>query len=161
IGDEIYRVALIWLAVGMIGVDTGYLPAAQCAAVIVLSLVGGRWASRWDSFRTMIWVDILRGLIVLVPVATAVVLHATSLPVLLIVAVLISALGAFFDPALVTMVPRFAHDVDSLQAANGLMSTTYRLGRALGPGIVGLLTLIMPHIHFFTLDAATFFVSAA
>ena len=31
IGDEIYRVALIWLAVGLVGADAGYLAAARGA----------------------------------------------------------------------------------------------------------------------------------
>lgn len=32
VGDEIYRVGLTWLAVGLIGADTGYLTAGQAAA---------------------------------------------------------------------------------------------------------------------------------
>src|SRR5271156_6603337 len=69
IGDELYRVALIWLAVGLIGADTGYLSAGQSAALLLLSVIGGQWADHWDHLKTMIGVDLLRGLIVLIPVA--------------------------------------------------------------------------------------------
>ena len=68
IGDEIYRVGLIWLAVGVMGANTGYLAAAQTASLMLLSFVGGKWADQWNPRRTMIFVDLLRAVIVLIPV---------------------------------------------------------------------------------------------
>ncbi|MFI5360964.1 MAG: MFS transporter [Elusimicrobiota bacterium] len=159
IGDEIYRVALIWLAVGLIGADAGYLAAAQAGALLLLSLVGGHWADRWDHRRTMIGVDGLRALIVLAPVAAFHFGHVT-LPLLLIVALSLSGLSAFFDPALQATLPEVSADVETLQAATGLMGTTVRLARAAGPAIVGLLGPLLPTIHFFTLDSLSFGVSA-
>jgi DHA3 family macrolide efflux protein-like MFS transporter len=159
IGDEIYRVALIWFAVNLIGPDTGYLSAAQCAALLGLSLVGGKWADHWDHLRTMIWVDGLRAAIVLVPVIVAQFMPP-SLAVLVLVAVLLSGLSAFFDPALQATIPRVCTDLETLKATNGLMSTTVRLARTVGPGIVALLAVMIPTIHFFTVDALTFAVSA-
>lgn len=159
IGDEIYRVALIWMAVNMIGADTGYLAAAQMAALLTLSLIGGKWADHWDHSKTMIWVDALRSGIVLIPV---IVFQFTpiSLPLLLGVAITLSGLGAFFDPALQASLPRYARDLPTLRAANGLMSTTMRLARVVGPGIIGALTSFIPTLHFFTLDAVSFAASA-
>jgi hypothetical protein len=159
IGDEIYRVALIWLAVGLIGEDAGYLSAAQSGALLFLSLVGGHWADEWDHRRTMIGVDALRALIVLLPVA-AFYLGRVTLPVLLVTALLLSGFGAFFDPALQATLPDVSPDSEILQAATGLMGTTSRLARAVGPAIVGLLGPLVPTIHFFTLDAFSFAASA-
>ncbi|MDE2510107.1 MAG: MFS transporter [Elusimicrobia bacterium] len=159
IGDEIYRVALIWLAVGLIGADTGYLAAAQSGALLALCLVGGHWADRWDHRRTMIGVDAARALIVLAPVA-AFYMGTVTLPLLFVVALSLSALSAFFEPALQATLPDVAPDTETLQAATGLMSTTVRLARAVGPAIVGLLAPFVPTIHFFTLDSASFWVSA-
>src|SRR3954471_446473 len=65
VGDEIYKVALTWIAVGMIGANAGYISAAQAGAILVFGLIGGYWADRWDSLRTMLYADIARGLIVL------------------------------------------------------------------------------------------------
>jgi DHA3 family macrolide efflux protein-like MFS transporter len=159
IGDELYRVALIWLAVSLIGADTGYLSAGQSASLLLLSVIGGRWADHWDHLKTMIGVDCLRGLIILVPV---ILFHfiPMSFSVLVVVAITVSALSAFFDPAIQATLPRFSENSENLQAAAGLMSTTLRLARVVGPGIVALLTGLIPTIHFFTLDAATFFISA-
>src|SRR4051812_18058017 len=69
IGDEIYRVGLTWMAVGLIGPDTGYLTAAQAASLMLLSFVGGKWAGHWDALEAMVRIDLVRALIVLVPVA--------------------------------------------------------------------------------------------
>jgi hypothetical protein len=159
IGDEIYRVALIWLAVGLIGEDAGYLAAAQAAALLVLCLAGGHWADGWSHRRTMIGVDALRALIVLLPVA-AFYFGRLTLPVLLVVALALSALSAFFDPALQATLPDVSPDLETLEAATGLMGTTVRLARAVGPAIVGLLGPLLPTIHFFSLDSASFAVSA-
>jgi DHA3 family macrolide efflux protein-like MFS transporter len=159
VGDEICRVALIWLAVGLIGEDTGYLAAAQSGALLALSLIGGHWADRWDHRRTMIGVDCARAVIVLAPVVAYYAGHVT-LALLFAVALPLSALSAFFEPALQATLPGVSPDAETLQGATGLMSTTGRLSRVIGPAIVGVLAPLMPIIHFFTLDAASFAVSA-
>ncbi|MGZ3694283.1 MAG: MFS transporter [Bdellovibrionota bacterium] len=158
IGDEIYKVALIWIAVKLIGSNAGYLAAAQAAAVLVFSLVGGYWADRWDPRRTMLMTDLVRALIVLVPVVWSW-FYPLNLFLLLFVAISIAALSAFFEPAMHAVIPRLAPSKDLRQATNGLMGTTPRLARAIGPSIVGLLTGIFPMIHFFTLDAVSFLFS--
>lgn len=160
IGDEVYRVSLIWLAVGLIGADAGYLAAAQSASLFVLCLLGGHWADRWDHRRTMIAVDLSRGAIVLLPVA-AFYFGRVTVPILFLVAVLVSGLGAFFDPALQAVLPAASPDGETLEAATGLMGTTVRLARAVGPAIVAVLGPCVPMIHFFTLDALSFGVSAS
>ncbi len=159
VGDEIFRVALIWLAVGLVGADAGYIGAAQSASLLALSLLGGRWADRWDGRRTMIAVDAARALIVLLPVA-AFLIGGLSLGLLTAVAVTLSGLSAFFDPALQAFLPQVSGDERTLEAANGLMSTIARLARAVGPGVVGLLSGLIATIHFFTLDALSFAASA-
>jgi DHA3 family macrolide efflux protein-like MFS transporter len=160
IGDEIYRVALTWMLVGVIGADVGYLTAAQAAALMALSFVGGKWAEHWDSVHTLVYVDAIRGLIVLIPVAYSF-FAPVPLSLLVLVALTIAALGAFFDPALQASLPRFSPDIPTLRASTGLMATTIRMARLIGPIIIGLLSGIMPPIHFFSIDALTFFISAA
>jgi len=160
IGDEIYRVGLTWLAVGLIGANTGYLNAAQAAALMILSFVGGKWADHWEPLRTMVRVDLIRSGIVMIPV---VYYYIAPVPLwlLVLVALLLSGLGAFFDPALQTALPRFSPDLQTLRAATGLMSTTTRLARMVGPALVGFLSGVFPPIHFFTLDAISFAISAS
>lgn len=159
IGDEIYRVGLTWMAVNLIGADAGYLSAGQAAALMVLSFIGGKWADAWEPLNTMVGVDLLRAGLVLIPVVVSMI---TPLPLWLLcaVALTLSALSAFFDPALQTALPRFAPDLATLRAATGLMGTTVRLARMAGPSLVGLLAGVVPPIHFFTMDAVSFGISA-
>jgi DHA3 family macrolide efflux protein-like MFS transporter len=159
VGDEIYRVGLIWLAVSLMGPDTGYLAAGQTASLMILSLIGGRWADQWNPRRTMITVDLIRAAIVLVPVAISFFMP-NPLFVLWIMAFSLAGLSAFFDPATQGLIPILAEDTETMLATNGLMSTTIRMARMIGPAIVGLLSAFIPMIHFFTIDAFTFFVSA-
>lgn len=49
IGDQLYTVALTWIAVSVLGANAGYLTALQ-AGIVLLAVLGiGRWADRWDS----------------------------------------------------------------------------------------------------------------
>jgi MFS family permease len=159
IGDQIYAVGLTWLAVGLLGPDTGLLNAGEAAALMILSFTGGHWADRWRPLKTMVRVDLLRAAIALLPV---VVYFFMPVPlwVLVLVALSLAGLGAFFDPALQSMLPHFAREPRELRSANGLMATTFRLARMIGPTAVGLLSSVVPMIHFFTLDAASFLASA-
>lgn len=159
VGDEIYRVGLTWFAVGLMGANTGYLAAGQTAALMLLSFIGGKWADQWHPLRTMVGVDLLRAGIVLVPVVVSFFIPL-PLTVLWAVALTLSALSAFFDPATQATIPLLAKDTEMMQATNGLMGTTIRMARMVGPAIVGLLSAFIPMIHFFTLDALTFIVSA-
>lgn len=159
IGDEVFRVAVIWLVVGMVGADAGYLASAQSGALLALCLVGGRWADGWHRRRTMIAVDAVRAVVVLVPVV-AHLFGKDGLPLLVATAVVLSGLGAFFDPALQATLPAVCPDEESLGAATGLMSLTGRLSRAVGPSLIGLLASVVPMIGFFVVDSASFVISA-
>ena len=160
VGDEIYRVAFVWMAVSLIGADTGYLGAASAIAVLLTSLALGSEVDRWDQRRTLILVDLGRAAVVLIPVVAAVAFGYQSLGLLAAVAVLLSVLSGFFEPAIQGTLPAYCEDRDTLQAAVGLMSTTFRGARVAGPVVISLLTPALPMIHFFTLDAVTFAVSA-
>ncbi|WP_413583363.1 MFS transporter [Bdellovibrio sp. HCB288] len=159
IGDEIYRVGLTWFAVSLMGANTGYLAAGQTASLMLLSFIGGKWADRWNPHQTMIRVDLVRMVIVLIPVFVSFFIPV-PLSLLIVMALILSSLSAFFDPATQAMIPILAKDFETMQSTNGLMATTIRGARMVGPAVVGLLAAIVPMIHFFTIDAFTFLISA-
>jgi len=158
IGDEIYRMAFIWLSVGFIGADTGYLAALQLFAVLLFGIFGGKWADRSNPYRTMIGVDGLRALITLIPVVFFYLRHGSFIA-LIVSTVFLSGLGAFFEPALQSVLPRSTKDLPTLRAANGLMSTTIRFARVFAPIIVGTLSAFIATIHFFTLNSLSYLIS--
>jgi hypothetical protein len=108
----------------------------------------------------MIFSDVIRGTAVLALPITAYFAHLT-LPIIVLTVIAVSSLSAFFNPALTAFLPQLTRDKSLLQAANGLMETTGRIARIIGPGLVGLLSRQIPLIQYFTVDAFSFFVSAA
>jgi MFS family permease len=127
---------------------------------MLLSFIGGKWADHWQPVRTMIHVDLVRALIVLIPVLYSF-FAPVNLTLLVVVSLILAGLGAFFDPALQTVLPLVAPDMPTLRAATGLMGTTIRLARMVGPALIGFLAGVIPVVHFFTLDALSFLASAA
>jgi MFS family permease len=161
IGDQLYAVALTWIAVGVFGANAGYLSALQAACLLVAALGVGKWADRRDQRRAMIGADLARAAILLAVVAYWLTTGAASATAL-IAAVIVLAVGqAVFQPALQTVLPPLVPDATLLPAANGLLDATDRSARLLGPGLVALLAGVIPAVHFLTLDAATFLASAA
>jgi DHA3 family macrolide efflux protein-like MFS transporter len=159
IGDEIYKVAFIWLAIDVAGTNTGLFAAMQYFSVLAFGVLGGKWSDRWNPFQTMMVTDLLRAILALTPVF----FHYLQWPAfgaLVITSILISGLGAFFEPALQSSLPLICKDRKLLKGANGLLSTTFRLARVMGPAIIGVLASLILTIHYFTLNALSFVVSA-
>ncbi|MBV8915261.1 MAG: MFS transporter [Acetobacteraceae bacterium] len=160
IGDQLYAVALSWIAVSVFGSAGGYLTALQAVVVLLAALGLGRWADRWDPQRSMIGADLLRAATLLLVVG-AWMAHGGPAAGFLVLAVVVLAAGqAVFQPALQTVLPRLA-DVALLPATNGLIDATDRSARLLGPGLIALLASVVPPVHFLTLDAVSFLLSAA
>lgn len=158
-GDEVYTIALVWFATDLMGDRAGYLSAVQAASICVFSLFGGLIADHRDHRHVLIAADLARGaLVLLIPLWALV--QPPGLFILIPVAIGVSSLFAFFDPALKAYLPHLARDEETLQTANGLMEVTSRLARVIGPSFVGLLSGFIPLIHNFTFDALTFFGSA-
>jgi MFS family permease len=160
VGDQLFAVALAWIAVGVLGTAAGYLTALQAACVLATALLGGRWADRRQHRRLMVAADLARTAILGV-VVLAWLLRGMPPGWTLVLAVVGLAAGqALFRPALQALVPVVVPERSLLPAANALLDTTDRIARLLGPGIVGMLSGVLPLVHFVTLDAATFLASA-
>ena len=160
VGDQLYAVVLTWIAVAVFGAAAGYLTALQAAVVLLTALGSGRWADRRPHRSIMIGADLSRAAILAVVAAAWLV---TGRPPAwgLVLAVLVLAVGqAMFGPALQATLPGLIVDRTLLPATNGLLDSTGRIARLLGPSLVALLAVWLPLVHFLTLDAATFLASA-
>ncbi len=161
VGDQLYAVALTWIAVGVLGSNAGYLGALQAFVALLAVLFIGVWADRWEQTRGMIASDLASAAVLAGVVAATLITGRPGLTGL-ICAIVVLALGqAVFRPALQSVLPSVIDDTRLLPAANGLMDATQRIARLLGPGLVALLVADVPVIHFLTIDAATFLASAA
>ncbi len=160
VGDQLFAVALAWIAVGVLGAAAGYLAALQAGCVLGTALLGGRWADRRQHRRLMVAADLARAAMLGVVIAAWLALGSPPGWTLVLAVLALAAGQAFFRPALQAMVPVVVTDRASLPAANALLDTTDRLARLLGPGIVGLLSGLLPMVHFVSFDAGTFLASA-
>jgi hypothetical protein len=160
IGAELYTVAVLWTAIGLVGRDAGYIATLQAAAVLVGSLSAGALTDRWRYTTTMITADLARVALVLVlPVAH--VLGWMSPGLLLAVAVGVGLMTGWFEPALQAILPPLAPEPSLRHASNALFDATRRLARIAGPILVFLLHRAMSTIGFFAVTAVSFAASAA
>lgn len=159
LGDQVYLVALAWLAVQAFGANAGLLTALTAGSTLAAALVAGRWADRRDQPRVMVAADLARAGALLAAVAAWSALGPS--PIALGVAVAVLGAGqALFRPALQAVLPALVSDGERLPAANALLDSTERMARLLGPALVGLLAGLVPPLHFLSLDALSFVASA-
>lgn len=161
VGAEVYRMALVWIAVDLAGAAGGYIVAAHSATILAVTLISGVWADHWDPRRTMIGVYLLRAVTVAVlPLAAT---FGGGIPEWLfwLTAVAMATLTAFLDPALQTCLPRLSPSLAMLPAINGLMDGARRLARVLGPALVGALAGIVPMVQFFSIVGVLALLAAA
>jgi MFS family permease len=161
IATEIYRVALIWIAIDIAGAAGGYIVAAHSATILLVTLVSGVWADNWDPRGTLIGVHLLRVVVVLLLPLSATLGDGVPIWLFWSVAMAMAALTAFFDPALQTSLPRLSPSVAMLPALNGLVDGMRRLARILGPALVGALAVVMPMVQFFGIVGVLFVLAAA
>jgi MFS family permease len=160
VGEELFRVALIWLAADLIGGATGYIVATQQVVIFVVSAFGGVLVDRWNSRKALVSVDCIRAVALLVVPVTAYV-SGPQVWTLFFAAGTTWGLRGLHAPALQALVPRVAPSPGMLLAMNGLLDGTRRLARVVGPGLAGVIALIAPIEHFFTIVALIFTFSAA
>jgi len=159
IGEEVYRVAVVWLAVEAVGNLAARVNAAQYLAMLVVGLLGAPLIDRWRADRAMIGSKIGSAALALVPVL-GFYIWGVSVPLLVLSVMGIAALRMVFTPALQQTIPLLAPDRAALQAVNGLIDITWRLARLFGPAVTAFLELFLPVIHFLSATAIGFALSA-
>ncbi len=160
-GDRLYAMAVLWLVLKLTGSTQlmAVVALGQTVPLVLVGLWGGGLVDHWDKFRGMVGIDLLRAVMVAaLPIDYAL---GTLVPWhFLVVGIGLGSLEALFAPSMQASLPGVV-DREDLQAVIGLMDMTTRLAQILGPGSAGLLPALVSEEQFFTLDAASFVVSAA
>lgn len=159
IGDQCFGVAIIWVTTHLLGSMAGMVGALSTLVALLVSLPGGVLADRWPRRTTMIFTDLFRAALA-GTLALLAITNALQIWQLILLSVGIEMLGTLFDPALIASLPLLTRDQKQLYATNTLMDGTQRMARILGPGLTGLLLLVLPLAHLFTLNALSFVFSA-
>ncbi|MEU8259630.1 MFS transporter [Micromonospora sp. NPDC048999] len=125
---------------------------------LLLGLLGGAYADRWDRRRTMAAVDGARAVVV-AALAVLVITGQAGVGALVAVAFLLAALGTLFDAASFAVLPSLVPPA-ALPTANGrLQAGTAVAGGFLGAPLAGLLFALAAPLPF-ALDALTFALAA-
>jgi MFS family permease len=157
-GDWFASVALLGLALDLSG------SAAIASLVLVLQTGGyalmaplaGALADRIDRKRLLVSADVAR-----IPVCLGFMLARTpdTLWIALACALLLSAFGAFFEPASSAALPNLVDDAD-LSTANVIQGSAWGVMLAVGAALGGIVAATLGRDAAFVIDAATFAASA-
>lgn len=158
VGEDLFRVASVWLAVEAAGNMVGLVTGVQYVAMLIAGLFGGVIFDRWRADRAMIGSRAWSVAFSLLPVL-GFYFFGISITLLIISSVGLACLRMIFSPALQSAIPTLVPNRDEQQAINGLFDATYRIARLLGPMVAALLHLFIPVIHFLTATAIGFAVS--
>jgi MFS transporter, DHA3 family, macrolide efflux protein len=159
IGNELFTVALAWLATQSAGSNASWLSALRGAVSLTVALLGGMWAEQWDHRRTIQGVHIARAVFSMIPVL-AWYAGMLNLWVFAVTIALMAAVNSFSEPALRASIPRLVSHPDQLQATNALFDAVLRIARVIGPMLAGAITLLIPVEHLFSLNSLAFVFSA-
>ncbi len=160
-GDALLSIATVWLVLDL----TNNNPVAVTAALafeflpfLLFGLLGGALADRWERRRTMITVDLLRGLLLLiVPLLAAA--DVLALWHIFTVTFVLSSLGRMYQPARQAIVPDLVSE-QQLVRANALLEGAGQAAWVAGPALGGILVSVIGAPGVYYLDAASFGVSA-
>ncbi|MBL8701848.1 MAG: MFS transporter [Alphaproteobacteria bacterium] len=152
VGDELFKVALVWLAVEAVGERAAYVSAISSLALLTAAALGGRFLDNRDPRSVMISTGIVRSLGVLIPVVV-VTSGGSVILGFACAAIIVAGARGQFDPAMQSSLPRLSRSPAELLAINGLADGTVRLARLIGPALAGPLAALIPILHFFTANA--------
>jgi MFS family permease len=160
VGDRMTQVVLPFavLSIGGSVTDVGLVAAAGFVPFLVLGLIGGVVADRFERKRILIASDAVRlgsqGLAgILLLSGGAEVWHLAALTAVF------GAADSFFQPAFVGLMPQTVGRPAHLQQANALRSMSYSAGSIVGPVIGALLVATIDEGGALLVDAGTFGVS--
>lgn len=158
IGEDLFRVAVVWIAAEQIGNAAGYVNATQYGAMLVVGLLGASAFDRWRADRAMMGAKYASAVLALLPVA-GFYIWGISIPLLVLSVMGLAGLRMVFTPALQSAVPVLVTDRSAMQAINGLFDATWRLARLIGPMLAAVLNTLVPVIHFLSITALGFVLS--
>ncbi|WP_124727931.1 MFS transporter [Staphylospora marina] len=160
LGDQLHEIALLWLVLQMSGSGNhvALVMLASRTPLFIVGLMGGVYSDRWNKIRTITIVNTICSVLVL----TAPVLYIFNMltvPSLVSLAAVIGIARCFGFPAYSGLIPDFV-EKNRLQGLNGLLDTTKRVARSMGPAWGGTLTKIVPVAVLFVIDALSYLLSA-
>lgn len=160
-GDRLDQMALIALVHKYAPGSTTQMAKIMAFTIIPVFLIGpiaGVYVDRWDRRRTLVFCDLIRGLLIfLIPLWL---MRLQSLIPIYIVVFMAFSVARFYVPAKMSIIPDLVGSEDLL-LANSLVNTTGMVAAMFGFGLGGVLVGIVGAQGGFVIDAVSFLVSGA
>jgi predicted MFS family arabinose efflux permease len=153
ISDEVFRLAVVWMAIGLVGTTASALPAIQYLCAFFIGMMAGAVADRFAPRTTMVSVTLVRACFVLLPLIVGWLVEP-SCSALVIAAIGVAGMSAFFNPAMHASVPRLARAPGEMQNINAMFDVTFRIARLVGPFLGGALAWLLPVEQFLLVASA-------
>lgn len=160
IGDGVHYFALTWLVLDLTGSGAalGTMLFASSLPAILLAPFTGVLADMWDRKTIVVWMDIIRGLVLLSLAGIYYAGHLT-LPVLYVATILSSLCGVLFGPAISASIPGMVKK-DELVRANALNNLSRSATGIIGPVAGALLLGAVGYFGVFLINGISFLLSA-
>ena len=160
VGDALVILALPFAVLQLTGSASavGLVLAAYTVPLALFTLVGGVWADRLPRRRVMLAADGVRA-VVQAAIAGLLLTGVATVWQLIALTAVYSAATAFFQPALLGLVPEVVED-ERLQPANALLGLSRELAFVAGQPVGGAVVAGLGPGAAFAFDAGSFVVSA-
>lgn len=140
------------------GVDLGISTATSYGPWLLFGLLFGAFVDRKDRKRLMIGTDVARAAVIaLIPLLGA--LHVLEVWQIYVIGFASATLGILFTSAEFAAIPSLVSHAD-LVTANGRIQASYATATVAGPLLAGVMVTTVPLTVVFSVDAASFVVSA-
>lgn len=160
IGSAMVPVALTFAVLdqghGVVAVSA--VLAAEFVPLVTLLLLGGVTADRFPRRASMLTADVVRCLSEAL-LAVALLTGSASLAEMIVLAGVLGAGQAFYNPALTGLIPQLATP-ERLQQANALRGVATSTGQVIGPSVAGIIVAAGGAGWAIAVDSATFAISA-
>ncbi|MHB1454979.1 MAG: MFS transporter [Saccharofermentanales bacterium] len=160
IGDGVHNFAIVWLVLDLTGsgIALSALLIASTVPSILLTPLSGVLADRLDRKKIIIWMDVIRGFLLL---SAAWIYSAgmLTLPLIYVLTVLISLCGVLFGPAVLAAMPSLVKREELTSANSRDVFATAATG-VIGPIVGALLLSRYGYLGIFLINGISFLLSA-
>lgn len=164
--DKMMTLGLVWVISGSGSLrQVPWFLAAGALPHLMLARWAGLWVAKFGPLKTVIWTDVIRGIIFLIacgiwlwapPARTAI------LPILFFVTVFANSASAFFNPAIMSLPMSLAGDKPQslVGQLTAMVDSCFSAGNILGPVMVAILFPYMGLTGLFLLNGLSYLLAA-
>lgn len=160
LGDKLYAIAIAWWILEESGMPIymGLYLAFSVLPGLIVGIFSGAYIDRLNIKMLIVVMDVLRGIIIF---WMGLLYLSGNLNIwhTLLSATFISVASSFFNPAIITIIPRLV-DKESLSKANAFIQLVDGISTVIGPALGASIVIMLGYTWVFLLNGFSFLLSA-